>query len=198
MARPRLVSDEQILASMREAVLAHGPGVSLEQVASELNVSTPALLKRFGSRQALMLQALRPPERPDWIRALASGPGDGPLEDQLRDLFTRITDFMAETIPCVVALRESGIPHSQVFPHKEPEAGLKAMQRWLKLAYDKGLIVAPELDAAAYAMIGALQARAFFAYLSKRQYTRAAQRQYVEELTQLFTRTLAPSPKSSR
>jgi AcrR family transcriptional regulator len=193
MARPRQVSDEQILASMREAVLADGPGVSLEQVASHLKVSAPALLKRFGSRQALMLAALRPADNPAWIEQLAQGPGEGGLEEQLSSIFLQISEFMSDAIPCVVALRESGIPSEQLFPKSQhPERGLRAMQRWLKLAKQMGLVTAPELDTAAFAMLGALQTRAFFNHLMKREFPRGAQRQYVAELARLFTRTLAP------
>src|SRR5205809_765396 len=110
MGRPRQISDEQILATMRQRALAEGPNVSLDLVANELKVSTPALLKRFGNRQALMLAALRPPEDPEWLAVARRGPGDGPLEAQLVDLFERIFAFMAEAIPCQTVLRESGIP----------------------------------------------------------------------------------------
>ncbi len=193
MARPRQVSDEQILASMREAVLAHGPAVSLEQVASELKVSAPALLKRFGNRQRLMLAALKPPDNPEWMESLARGPGAGSLEEQLRELFARIAEFMEQAIPCVVALRESGIPTSQLFPKPSgPERGVKAMQKWLKVAREKGLVTVDELETAAVAMLGSLQMRAFLAHLMKRDFTRPTQRQYVVELARLFTRTLAP------
>ena len=67
MARPRLITDEQILTTMRSCVLEHGAQVSLDVVAQQLGVTSPALLKRFGSLEALMLEALRPPEDPAFI-----------------------------------------------------------------------------------------------------------------------------------
>ena len=68
MARPRLITDEQILQTMRASVLEHGPAVSLDLVAEKLKVTGPALLKRFGTRQALMIEALKPPEEPTTTR----------------------------------------------------------------------------------------------------------------------------------
>src|SRR5262245_56950630 len=112
MARPRQVSDEQILAQMRRVVLAHGPSASLELVAQALDVSVPALLKRFGSRQQLLVAALRPPESPEWINQVAAGPTEAPFRQQLLDVFTQISDFMEEAVPCLTVLRESGIPPS--------------------------------------------------------------------------------------
>src|SRR5215211_2549504 len=146
---------------MRRGVLARGPHVPLEAVAADLSVTVPALLKRFGNRQALMLAALRPPENPEWIDVVRRGPDVRPLEEQLLEMFTRILGFLAEAVPCLAALRESGIPRSEVFAKPTaPERALAAVRRWLKLAGDRGLVSATELDSAAFSMLGALHARA--------------------------------------
>ena len=193
MARPRQVSDEQILTVMRDQVLAQGPNVSLDLVAEQLKVSTPALLKRFGNRRALMLAALRPPENPEWMVRLERGPGAGSLEEQLLDIFTQISIYMSQAIPSICALRESGIPMEQVYPTRRgPEQGLKALQRWLLSARKAGLITAPETDTAAFAMLGALQTRAFLSHLEQREFSVKAQRGYLGELSRLFTRALRP------
>ena len=64
MGRPRQITDEQILDTTRTCVLEHGAQVSLDVVAERLGVTAPALLKRFGCRQELMVNALRPPAPP--------------------------------------------------------------------------------------------------------------------------------------
>ena len=186
------MSDEQILSVMRERVLAHGPSVSLDLVAEELKVSAPALLKRFGSKQALMLAALKPPDRPEWIERIMKGPGEGPLGAQLLDLFQRISDFMTQIVPCISALRESGIPFNQVYAKRHgPDQGLKALQGWLSQARKQGLIAALETDTAAFAILGALQTRAFYAHLLQREFSERAQREYLGDLVRLFTRALS-------
>ena len=82
MARPRQVTDEDILRAARDCALDHGPGVSMELVAERLGVTPPALLKRFGSRKALLLAALRPPDELPWMRALEAGPDGRPLMNE--------------------------------------------------------------------------------------------------------------------
>jgi AcrR family transcriptional regulator len=193
MGRPRQVSDEQILTATREAVLSLGPGVSLEQVAEQLAVSAPALLKRFGSRKELLLAALSPPEHPEWIAKLDRGPSEKPLVEQLRGIFTDIEEFMRQVLPCMMALRESGIPHTEVHksPHG-PEKGLKALQKWLSAARTRGLVTADDLEACSYAMLGAVQMRSFLTHILRREFSTAAQRRYIDELARLFTRTLTP------
>src|SRR4051812_24286082 len=114
MSRPRQVSDEQILTAVRSSVSAHGPKVSLDKVAAQLGVTQPAILKRFGNRQALMLAALMPPAEPPWVEGLKGGPDARPFETQLNELAQRMTTWFVEIVPCMSALRESGIPHDEL------------------------------------------------------------------------------------
>src|SRR4051812_22089390 len=133
MARPRLITDEQILTTMRACVLERGAMVSLDVVAERLGVTSPALLKRFGNRQELMLKALLPPESPAWMAEFDRGPDDRPLESQLAEHFDRIWAFFEDVIPCVSALRESGVPHEKMFEGKrnQPVHSIRAISRWL-------------------------------------------------------------------
>lgn len=197
MGRPRRISDEQILTAMRESVLALGPNVSLDAVAEKLDVSVPALLKRFGTRRALMLAALRPPE-PTWVHFVSQGPGDGPLEAQLQEIFQRISEFFAEAIPCMSALRESGIPPTEFIPADGPKRGLKTLQKWLALAREQGLVTAPETDTIAFAMLGALQSRAFFSHIMAEPISARDWHTYTRELACIFSRALRPVDSSTR
>lgn len=191
MARPRQISDAQILSTMRSTVIEHGPNVSLDTVALRLGVTAPALLKRFGNREALMLQALRPPSRPAWVEALLEGPGEAPLEEQLLKIFTDIFDFMAETLPCMTALRESGISHEKIFTNPSLlENCIKAIQHWLEAARDQGLLNAMETETASFAMFGAIQSRAFLAHVVQRDFSARSQKRHLEELASFFGRAL--------
>src|ERR1700704_6691752 len=118
MARPRIVSDERILDATRAAVRLKGPSVSLDTIAARLGISQPALLKRFGTRNKLFIAALKPPEKPPFLPQIDSGPDDRPLQQQLQELLEAMAEFFDEMAPCISALRESGIPHSELHQHK--------------------------------------------------------------------------------
>jgi AcrR family transcriptional regulator len=196
MGRPRQVTDEQILAEMRRGVLAHGPSVPLDQIAKPLEVSVPALLKRFGSRKALMIAALTPASSPPWVEKVRAGPDDRALSIQLVDVFNQISAFMDEAVPCLSALRESGIPTHQLFAKPSPpERGVKALQKLLTLARQRGLVSATETDAAAFAILGALQTRAFFSHVLNVRFSKRDRHEYVQSLARLFTRALTPKPE---
>jgi AcrR family transcriptional regulator len=200
MARPRQVTDEQILQTMRECVLKHGPAVSLDLVADQLKVTPPALLKRFGSRRDLMIAALKPPEDTAWLLELAKGPDDRALQVQLEEMIGLLSSIFTEVIPCMIALRESGIPHSELFSNAQPPPqlrGLRALTKWLTQARDKGLVEGDALEAAATAIFGAITTRAFAAHLTQQPWSTRSQREYVGQLAFLFTRALSPTTRST-
>lgn len=200
MARPRLITDEQILTTMRACVLERGASVSLDVVAERLGVTSPALLKRFGNRQQLLLKALEPPDGEVWRAAFAKGPDDRPLEVQLAEHFQRVWAFFSEVIPCVSALRESGVPPEKLFEGRrgEPVRAIRAVAKWLEQAQAAGLIEAAAPESVATAMLGALQTRAFTAHVARVHYSTRSNREYLDDLVQLFTRALAPKKRRPR
>ena len=100
MARPRLVSDEEIRSAVRKGVLEQGPQVSLDLIAERLGVSAPALFKRFGSRNALLLASLSFPEHPRFIALLEKDPDERSFETQLHEIIDAHMQFLDESWPC--------------------------------------------------------------------------------------------------
>ena len=193
MARPRQISDEQILETTRRLVLSRGPHVSLDTVAADLGVTGPALLKRFGTREALLIAALVPPPNPEWIEVVRAGPDGTPLESQLLDIFTRIAAFMKGVVPCMSALRESGIPMDRVFAQgKFPQEGVQSLVSWLTRARDKGIVEVADPETAAFVMFGPLQMRSFHNHFLQRTSSPKAERESLCELARFMSRALAP------
>jgi AcrR family transcriptional regulator len=196
MARPRVVSDEEILEAVREAVLNVGPHVSLDIVAERLGVTAPALLRRFGSRNDLLLAALRPDSRPPILDYIEAGPDARPLAEQLAELFTQASDFFATAVPALTALRESGIPVDALCraPDAAPLRVLKALTGWIERAQKRRLLAVPDAQAAALAMLGSLQAPAFLRHLTSSRGPWDAAR-WARPLANLYLCGLAPSVK---
>lgn len=196
MARPRQISDEQILTTTKRCVLDHGPHVSLELVADELGVTSPALLKRFGSRKQLMLRALVPPHTPPWTAQLEKGPDERPLVEQLEELFRGISSFFAEMVPCISALRESGIGHEEMMAlHGDapPIKNIKAMAAWLRAGAARGLLDCEHFESAATAIMGGITTRQWLGHMYKHHWSERSEREHVRELALFFSRALAPA-----
>lgn len=199
MARPRQVTDEQILTTMRSCVLQHGPAVSLEVVAEQLNVTSPALIKRFGTRRELLIAALKPADAEVWLQRLAQAPDARPLEAQLEGLIAAFAEFFRHAMPCLIALRESGIPHRELYPPSEvppPIRSIRWLSKWLVQAERAGLVRTDAPETAATAIIGAITTRAFAAHLTQTPWSVRAQKDYGTQLAQLFTRALSPNHRN--
>ena len=83
MGRPKEVTDEKIVVVARRFFLERGAGVSVHDIAKALGVTHTTLFNRFGSKEALMIAALGPPEKVPWVAALDAGPDDRPIRSQL-------------------------------------------------------------------------------------------------------------------
>jgi AcrR family transcriptional regulator len=193
MARPRQVSDEEVFAAVREAVLQQGPQVSLDVVAERIGVTAPALFRRFGSRHEILLQSLRPPERPPFLEVLAKGPDDRPITEQLIEVFTQFGHFVVETLPCMSALRESGLPFEKIhgsFEEPPPVRTLRALSGWLQRAADRKLLRISDATATATAMLGAVHMPVFLKHVAK-DASPHDPRAFAEMLANLFLEGIA-------
>lgn len=75
MARPRKVSDDELLAACGRAIGRYGPGFTLAQAAAEAGVAVGTVAGRFGSKQNLLLAMMNvgAAEIADRMRAAATG-----------------------------------------------------------------------------------------------------------------------------
>jgi len=195
MTRPRQVTSEAILDAARACAVERGPNVSLEVIAERLGVTPPALLKRFGSRETMMIAALRTAEAPAWVQGLSAGPDDEPLEDQLVVLFSRILEFFSSEAARMSALCESRFPINRIFDGERPPPPVQhtwALADWLDKASAQRLVRREDFEMVALGMLGALHARAFLKHFFRRSFWRGSRRDYVAGLANLYARALAP------
>ena len=201
MARPRQITDDQILEATRDAVLHNGAQVSLDIVAQQLGVTSPALIKRFGTRQKLILAALSPDEKE--LDSLFEEPiDDRPFVEQVESLIDRLSSYFAMALPRVMALRECGV--SQEIIHEKikmpmPVRAVAAMTRWLTSMHREGFIEDGDaLETAATAIVGAITTRMIAAHLTKKTWSPRSQNKHQAELAALFARGLAAKSPRSR
>ncbi len=195
MARTKIVSDSDVLAEARRCFLAHGPGVSTEVIAEALEISQPAIFKRFGTKKDLMLAALLPPSVPAWVSALEDGPDKRPIVEQLREVIRQAAAFFAETIPAMSVIRASGISKEELLASFEvapPVVAKRTLIAWLLRSKEGGLIRPVDFEAAATMILGALQFRAFMVQIVGDAPSGARDEDYVDDLADLLTHGLAP------
>lgn len=195
MARPRTVSDEQILDVTRRLIRIRGPHVPVEAIAAEVGVSQQAVLKRFGSRDQLLVETLRPPRTPAFFATLQAGPDHRPFIEQLTDICVAAAAFVATQAQDFAALRWSSASIRDVLvPPEAPPAPLAAIEQvssWLQRCADRELIRNDiDTQSTALALLGALQARSLFDHLFDRSPIDASHDTYVAAVVDTFARAL--------
>lgn len=195
MARPKQVSDEQLLDTARACFLRDGPSVSTAVIAQEVGLSQAALFKRFGTKGRLLTCALGVAGRPVWCTTADAGPTDAPMREQLRGLGHEILAFFHEMVPRIWALKASGITHDQMFADCDvppPVHGQRALSSWFKRAVDAGRLRTADPDVLAIAFIGNFQARAFWQHVMGGGLVTITDEVYVKQVTEVFWRGVAP------
>jgi AcrR family transcriptional regulator len=195
MARPRTVSDEQILDAARRLIRTRGPHVPVEAIAAEVGVSQQAVLKRFGSRDQLLVETLRPPPTPAFFTALEQGPDRRPFIEQLTEISAAVAALISTQAQDFAALRWSSASIRDVLvPPDAPPAPLAAIQQmsaWMQRCADRGLIRQDvDTEATALALIGALQVRSLFDHLFAQPPIDADNDSYVAVVIDTFDRAL--------
>lgn len=191
MARPRSVSDEDILHAARAVFLAEGPAASIQTIASRLGVSHAALFGRFGTKEHLMIAALGPPERLPFPEGTAEGPDERPARAQLVEIARALAGFFDAYVPGIAVLNAAGVTPQRAYAHRSvppPQAAQRALADWLRRADAQGKVRCQHPDAAAIAMIGALHGRAFLRSMAPSE----APGLDVEQLVEAFWSGLEP------
>lgn len=186
MPRPGLES-EVILAAARRVFRAKGCHATVAEVASEVGISAPALFKRFGTKQALMFQALRPTASTDWLSAARRGPDERPIQDQLVEISAGLARWLDEIVPTMAILRSAG--HTPEFIHDEydlpePNIMLQAVAGWLARAAVGDRLHIEDPTVAAMTWLGSLQVRAFMAHLAPNREPMMPTDQYARKVTE--------------
>jgi AcrR family transcriptional regulator len=195
MGRPQEVTDEQIVAAARRCFLEQGAGISIQVFARELGVSHTTLFNRFGSREALMIAALGPPERLPWAARLEAGPDARPLRDQLVELGGVMAAYFKDLSPGLAVLRAAGITPERVFEGRaepSPVQATRALSGWLGRARAAGLLGPVDVDTLTATILGAMLSWTQMVQMCDRRLERAGSERFLERFFDLLWHGIAP------
>lgn len=190
MARPKEVSDEEILVAARRCFLERGANVSAADIARELGVSHTTLFNRFGSKEGLMLAALGPPKEIAWVKALDAGPDDRPIREQLVEHAKVMSAYFEQLHAGLGVLHACGIEPAKAYRKRKgdspPEQAFRALVAWLQRAQKQGRLAKCDVDTLASTILGALHGWAFTARVCGGSTGPAAEERYVERFVELL------------
>jgi AcrR family transcriptional regulator len=183
MARPHLVSDEQLRNVAHQVFLEKGPNTSVAAVAKRLGISAPALFQRVGSKERLLIMALLP-EPPAEYALLKNGfhAGVNP-EAQLIKILTGLSRYLFAAVPAAFMLRAVGVTINAKILKGEPQPILlrRLLARWLVQAY-KPAMKPNRAKLLANLFLSALEALNLQHYLERETYSPTKAHAFVRSL----------------
>lgn len=168
MARPRQISDSQILSVARDAFLAEGANISTTAIADLLGISQSVLFQRFGTKKGLLVAALTPNNRPEWLEMLRSGPDQREIAVQLLEFAEAFSAYFRTIFPAMIVLRQAGLDLHDLAPKGEVPAPLTVhheLTHWFRRAQGQGRVRRGDPAAMALAFQGALQIQPYLTHV---------------------------------
>jgi len=148
-------------------------------VAKKLGVSTATLFQRTGSKQQLMLMALRP--EGTVITELERGVQPGvAVREQLSQVLIELNDYLGSIIGGSITLRAAGIEVE--LPEPTPQRVRLLLTQWLAQATNAGLLVVIDPRTTADVLIGTLESRHIHAYMQQEQLSSKQHREYIQAM----------------
>ena len=200
MARPRTITDAQILETARECFFEHGPAVSTDVIADQLGVSPQALFKRFHNKHELMLAAVAPSEQASWIPLVNAGPDDRAFEQQLTEILAELAGFFVDIARRMSVLRWSGMDPKELFGRFDeppPLVDIRVLSGWFRRAAKRGLIREVDYSAMAMLVLTSMHGPAMLADMLGEHPTGHSREEYVKFMVETLLQGMLPRKTSS-
>lgn len=180
MGRRRQVSDREISVAAREVFLDRGPKAPVALVAKKLGVSTATLFQRTGTKQQLMLMALRP-DGATPVTELERGLQPGiPVLEQLGHVLLEINQYLGAIITGSLTLRAACIEEN--LPDPTPTHLRDMLAAWLRQAAAAKLLRVSDAPTTADVLIGTLESRHIHAYMKQQRLSSQQHRDYIRDM----------------
>jgi AcrR family transcriptional regulator len=170
MARPSVITEEQILRAARDEFLEKGIRATTADVARRAKIAEGSIFKRFQTKHELFFAAMHMPTEPAFFRLL-DAPGSGPPREELSKIALEILGFLRTLMPLVMLSwsnpSPSGLPSALDKPNSLPLQVMKKLILFFEWQMRAGRMRRQDPEIAARVFLGAIQNYVFFELLIK-------------------------------
>jgi AcrR family transcriptional regulator len=174
VARPTVISDEQILAAARTVFLERGFGATTAEVARRAGVAEGSIFKRFSTKAELFKAAMQVElDDPDFLRTLVAAADDDDPRDVLYRVGLQAVAFFRRLMPYMMMLWSSGkkftIPEQLLGPKSPPLRVVQALATFIERQIRAGRMRKHEPEIVARMLLGSIQSYVFLEILLRAQ-----------------------------
>ena len=134
MARPRTISDEQIVDAARDTFLEHGFTATTAEIARRAGISEGTIFKRFGSKEELFARTVGLTEYREWHREITAHVGQGEIRGNIERLIWLTVEMARTVLPHLMMMWSRGqLPPTRFSDWRDPgQEDQDAIARYLQ------------------------------------------------------------------
>ncbi len=161
MARPRTISDQQIVDAAREVFLEHGFSATTAEIARRAGVSEGTLFKRFATKEELFAQTVGLSDFHGWHQEIQALTGQGEMRSNLEKLSLLIVKTARQILPQLMMMWSRGQtpPVQHQGGHDPVSADIAVIAQYLQAEVKLGRLRPVDCEVVAHALTGALTSR---------------------------------------
>jgi AcrR family transcriptional regulator len=162
MARPRTITDEQIVDAAREVFLEHGFSATTAEIARRAGISEGTLFKRFASKEELFAETVGLNDYHTWHREITALIGQGEIRENLERLGHLFLEAARRILPNLMLMWSRGqAPPVKVLAWRDPVAeDIRALGAYFEAEIRLGRLRTFDSEVVATALMGALSTHA--------------------------------------
>lgn len=165
MGRPKLISDEALLATAREVFIEHGIGASTREIARRAGCSEAVLYQRFPTKPELFFAAMVPPAI-DMEELLAKVDDEADGLEQLERIAHALMVYFRKMVPVLVPLMTHPSFDFELFAERHVDTPIARLRlglvKHLEGMRARGLIQTEHVGSIALTLFGTLHSLAIF------------------------------------
>lgn len=128
MARPRRISEDDVLTAARAAFVEQGFGASTREIARRAGISEGVLFQRHGTKAELFFAAMEPPAF-RWDRVLRRRGAPTDPRARLEALVEGLVDYFRRAVPVLLPLLSHPEFRFEEFAARHPDSSLTTLRR---------------------------------------------------------------------
>ncbi len=160
MARPRTITDEQIVEAAREVFLEQGFAATTAEIARRAGISEGTLFKRYASKEDLFEAAVGLHDYAHWRAALLDRLGQGEVRRNLEQAFMEFLKEAAAIIPNLMTVLSRGHnpEHNRLLERlgNPVRQDAEVIAQYLRAELDLGRVRPMDAEITALILMGAL------------------------------------------
>ncbi|MDV6375595.1 TetR/AcrR family transcriptional regulator [Deinococcus arenicola] len=160
MARPRTITDEQIVEAAREVFLEQGFAATTAEIARRAGISEGTLFKRYASKEDLFEAAVGLRDHAHWRTELIERLGSGEVRRNLEWAFMEFLKEAAAILPNLMTILSRGHnpEHNRILERlgNPMRRDTEVIARYLRAELDLGRVRPLDAEVTALTVVGAL------------------------------------------